>query len=478
LQAGSYSGEAAWNNRSRLVQQVAGKGGSAFMSITRRDSLALGAAALGATSVPIIGARAAVDDVPINNVKPLEYKIEPGASLHVLRPAKFIDPDEVYWKANTKKFTETTGVDVKVDFVSWEDLRPQLAVVANTGAGADIIISFGTDPHIYFQKLVSLTDLCDYLGTKYGGWYELSQLYGKKWKTNDWIGLPIGGGTGPVVYRKSWVQAAGYDQIPNDLNDFLTLCQKLQKNGHPFGMSLGHALGDANGYSEWLLWSHNAFVVDEEGKVALDSKETINALKYATELQKTMISGTLTWNDAGNNQAYAAGKIGMTFNGVSIYYVLLKSPDASLNAMAADTYHQDTPFGLSKRKPQSAGPMNAMVFKHSKYPNAAKEYLRFMMEADQYGPWLSNCIGYWCQSLKAYSHMKFWTQDPKLAPFAGAMDTPYYDGYKGPISAASAAVIANYTVVDMFASVVSGNATPEAAAKQAARQAQRYYKNA
>ena len=91
--------------------------------------------------------------------------------------------------------------------------------------------------------------------------------------------------------------------------------------------------------------------------------------------------------------------------------------------MAADTYHQDAPFGFSKRRPESAAPMNAMVFKHSKYPNAAKEYLRFMMEADQYGPWLSNCIGYWCQSLKAYSHMKFWTDDPKLQPYSTAMDT-------------------------------------------------------
>jgi len=448
------------------------------MTITRRDSLAFGAAALGAASIPIIGAKAAVDDVPTANVKTPEYKIEKGASLHVLRPAKFVDPDEVFWKSNTKKFTDTTGIDVKVDFVSWEDLRPQLAVIANTGAGADIVISFGTDPHIYYSKLVELNDLAEYLGAKYGGWFDLSLLYGRKWKTNNWIGIPIGGGTGPTVYRKSWVNEAGYDKIPNDLNDFLTLCQKLQKIGHPCGFSLGHALGDANGFSEWLLWTHNAFVVDENGKVALDSKETIDALKYATELQKTMIPGTLTWNDAGNNQAYAAGQISMTFNGVSIYYVIKNSPDPKLQAMAADTYHQDAPYGFSKRRPESAAPMNAMLFKHSKYPNAAKEYLRFMMEADQYGPWLSSCYGYWCQSLKAYSHMKFWTEDPKLLPYASAMDTQFYDGYKGPISAASAAVIANYTVVDMFASVVTGNATPEAAAKAAARAAERYYKNA
>ena len=76
----------------------------------------------------------------------------------------------------------------------------------------------------------------------------------------------------------------------------------------PCGFSLGHALGDANGFAEWLLWTHNGYVVDEKGKVALNSKATIEALKYATELQKTMIPGTLTWNDAGNNQAYAAGR--------------------------------------------------------------------------------------------------------------------------------------------------------------------------
>jgi len=147
-----------------------------------------------------------------------------------------------------------------------------------------------------------------------------------------------------------------------------------------------------------------------------------------------------------------------------------------LQAIAADTNHQTIPKGFASRAPVLATPMNAMVFQHTKYPNAAKDYIRFMMEAEQYGPWLSGCIGYWSQPLRAYSKMKFWTEDPQLAPFAGAMDTPYYDGYKGPVTPASSAVTANYTIVDMFATVVTGNATPEAAAKRAAQQAARYYK--
>jgi len=446
------------------------------MSITRRDSLALGAAVIGAAGVPLVGAKAAVDDVPTVNVKPLDYKIEQGASLRVLRPAKFIDPDEVIWRENTKKYTQQTGVEVRVDFISWEDIRPQTAVAANTGAGPDIVIGFSSDPQIYASKIADLTDLADYLAQKYGGWYQLAETYGRKWGTRQWISIPVGGGTGPTVYRKSWVKEAGYDQIPDELQGFLTLCQKLQQIGHPCGFALGHALGDANGYASWLLWAHNAYLVDEKGKIALDSKETIAALKYATELQKTMIPGTLSWNDSGNNKAYAAGEIGLTFNGVSIYYVCKTSPDPALQAIAADTNHQTIPKGFASRAPVLATPMNAMVFQHTKYPNAAKDYIRFMMEAEQYGPWLSGCIGYWSQPLRAYSKMKFWTEDPQLAPFAGAMDTPYYDGYKGPVTPASSAVTANYTIVDMFATVVTGNATPEAAAKRAAQQAARYYK--
>jgi len=446
------------------------------MAISRRDTLALATASFAASSIPLIGAKGAPADVPTADVKPLTYKPEPGAELRVLRPAKFIDPDEVFWKQNTEKFTKETGVPVRVDFLSWEDIRPQTAVVANTGAGPDIVIGFSSDPQIYASKIADMTELANYLGAKYGDWQPLSVLYGTKWQTKDWISIPIGGGVGPVVYRQSWVKEAGYDKVPDDLPGFLALCQKLKEIGHPSGFSLGHALGDANGFANWLLWSHNAKLVDADGKIALDSAETLEALKFATELQKTMAAGTLSWNDSGNNKAFAAGEIGLTFNGVSLYYVLKSSPDAKLQAIAADTQHQLLPKGKAPRSPMSATPMNAMVFNHTKYPNAAKDYLRFMMEADQYGPWLSNCIGYWSNSLKAYSKMKFWTEDPKLAPFAGGMDTTYYDGYAGPVTPASSAVTANYTVVDMFAAVVTGNATPESAVKRAAQQAARYYK--
>ena len=112
----------------------------------------------------------------------------------------------------------------------------------------------------------------------------LALLYGRKWNTNNWIALPLGGGDGPVLYRKSWVNEVGYTEIPNDLDKFLDLCQKLQKAGHPGASHSATRSATPTAISEWLLWTHDAFVVDEQGKVALNSKETIAALKYAKEL--------------------------------------------------------------------------------------------------------------------------------------------------------------------------------------------------
>jgi multiple sugar transport system substrate-binding protein len=445
--------------------------------LTRRDTLLTGATALiGATALPLIGVRAADLDVPTADVKDPGFKIETGATLRVLRPAKFVDPDEVLFRANSKKFTEQTGVEVRVDFVGWEDMRPQTAVAANTGAGPDIIVGFGADPQIYAEKLLPMDDLAAYLGAKYGGWHQLALLYSRRWGTDQWLAIPMGGSGGASVYRMSWLKEAGYDRIPDDHAGFLAMAEKLNKIGHPIGFALGHAVGDGNGFADWLLWSFGAALTDETGKVSLDSRETIAALNYAKELYPHMIGGTLSWGDPSNNKAYASGDISLTSNGVSIYYVAKNSPDPKLQAIAADTNHQLAPLGLAKRTPQSSLVVNAMAFKHTKYPNACKEYLRFMMEAPQYAPWLAGCLGYWSNSLKAYGKMAFWNADPKLKPYIDTMDTPYYESYSGPITAASSAVTANYTLVDMFASVATGNATPEAAVKQAARQAARYLK--
>src|SRR5689334_24450080 len=87
-----------------------------------------------------------------------EAKPESGAKLRVLRWKRFVQGDEDAWLANTTKFTEQTGVEVRVDSESWEDIRAKAAVAANVGSGPDIILSTNDDSHQYPDKLLDVSD--------------------------------------------------------------------------------------------------------------------------------------------------------------------------------------------------------------------------------------------------------------------------------------------------------------------------------
>ena len=438
--------------------------------LKRRDALLGGSAAMALA----LAGRANGQDIPKADATPPKLDIEKGASLKLIRPARFVEPDEVIFRANTAKFAKQFGVEVKVDLVGWEDITQQTAVSANTGAGPDIIIGWAESPHIYADKVLELSDIAEYLGKKYGGWLFLGEKYGKKAKTNNWIGLPMGGSGGPLVYRQSAVKEAGFDKIPSDLPGFLKLCQALKKINKPAGFALGNAVGDANGFANWMLWSHGGALVDENGKVILNSKETLNALNYVKELYPSFVSGTMSWNDISNNRAYSSGELFLTSNGVSLYFSLKNDP--ATKAIADDTQHAELVRGGAASAPMSATVLNGMVLKHTKFPNAAKAYLAFMMEAEQYDPWLTGCLGYWAHPLKAYDKSKVWDSDPKITIYRNTMDNRYWTGYKGPIIQAAGTVQAEYIMVQMFASVASGQATPEAAVKEAERRTKRYYR--
>src|SRR5690606_20439806 len=219
-------------------------------------------------------------------------KPEPGAKLRVLRWSRFVQGDIDQYMANVKKFTEQTGVEVRVDNEGWEDVRPKAAVAANTGAGPDIILSTNDDANLYPEKLVDVTDLADYLGKKYGGWYPVCEQYLRP-DGKNWIGIPLGAAGNCMVYRTSHMKAAGFDSFPKDMDGFLKLCKALKEKGTPAGFALGNATGDGNTWCHWLLWAFGGSLVDKDNKVVINSPETIKALEYIRELYPTFAPGTL-----------------------------------------------------------------------------------------------------------------------------------------------------------------------------------------
>jgi len=403
----------------------------------------------------------------------VSFKPEPAAALRVLRWKRFVQGDEDQWLANSRKFTEKTGVPVTVESENWEDLRPKAAVAAKVGSGPDIIIGTNDDAHQYPDQLVDVSDVADYLGNKYGGWYDLARQYATDGRR--WIGVPMGAGASAIVYRVSHVKAAGFDSIPRDTAGFLKLCQALKNKGTPAGMALGHATGDANIWCHWLIWAHGAKLVDQNGKVAINSKETAAALEYAKALYPTFVPGTLSWLDPSNNKAFLAGDISLTTNGVSIYYAAKNSADPKLKAMADDIYHANMPIGPVGRPTEMGLAFTAVLFKYSKYPQAAKEYLRFMWEKEQYETWMEAALAFVTQPLRAYESAPVWKSDPKRFAYRDAVKFMLPNGWPAKLGPASAAAMADFIVVDMVAEAATGSSSIQDAMSKAERRARRHY---
>lgn len=432
----------------------------------RRKFLKKTSAAAGIAATPMLWPAAA--QAQWNN------QPEKGAKLRVLRWSRFVQGDIDAYMINVKKFTEKTGIEVRVDNEGWEDVRPKAAVAANTGAGPDIILSTNDDANLYPDKLLDVTDLAEYLGKKYGGWYPAGQAYlrpdGKKW-----IGVPLGAAGAMLVYRQSHVKAAGFDSFPKDTGGFLALLKALKQKGTPAGFALGNATGDGL-WTNWLIWSHGGKLVDKDNKVVIDSPETIKALEYAKEMYTTFIPGTLSWLDPNNNKAFLDSQISLTNNGISIYYAAKNATDPKIKELKEDIYHAPYPIGPVGVPTESHLFFNQMIMKYTKYPKAAKEFLRFMMEWEQFDPWLTGAGGYIAHPLAAYEKSSIWTVDPKHTPYRDCVKNMRPAGYAGKLGYASAGAGADFIVCNMVAEAASGAKTPKEAAERAQKRAERYYK--
>src|SRR5436190_12076800 len=427
----------------------------------------------GAAAVATVGTGTALLS-PSAQAQTLTLKPEKGAKLRVLRWSRFVQGDIDAYMANVKKFSDKTGIEVRVDNEGWEDVRPKAAVAANTGAGPDIILSTNDDANLYPDKLVDMTDVAEYLGKKYGGWYPACEAFlrpdGKKW-----IGVPLGGTGSMIVYREGMLKAAGFDKVPRDTDGFLRMFKALKEKGTPGGMALGHATGDA-GWTQWLMWAFGGKLVDQNNKVVINSPETIKALEYGKELYANFIPGTLSWLDPNNDKAFLDGQISITNNGISIYYAAKNATDPKVKEMAADIQHASFPVGPVGVPTEYHLFFNQMVMKYTKYPQAAKEFIRFMMEQEQFGAWMQGAGGYISQPLRAFESNPVWTVDPKHTAYRDSVKNLRPAGYAGKLGYASAGALADFIVQDMVAESASGSKTPQEAAERAQKRAERYYR--
>jgi len=391
-----------------------------------------------------------------------------GTKLHILEWVSFVPPSDQEFKRLAEEFGKLAGVDVTVEFINMNDLNPRIASAIETKAGPDIIMMISNWPHLYADALVDVDDLAEEIAKRDGGYYDLSKaisFVGKSWKA-----VPYCIVTPTWAYREDWFKEVGATKFPETWDELRKVGTQLKKQGRPLGQAFGHSLGDPNGWAYPVTWGFGGMEVDKNQKVIINSKETVEALKFTVAFWKDALDeGGLAWDDTNNNRAYLAGTISATINGASIYFVAKRQfPD-----IAKVTNHGHMPKGPAGRF-YLTFPQEHAIMKYSKNQQVAKEFIRWFMDRSQYDKWFVINDGYVNGPARYWENHPMWQRDAKLVPFKESPQFARWPGFAGPPDRKASEALVKYIMVDMYAQAIKGM-KPEDAAKWAESELKKVY---
>jgi len=387
------------------------------------------------------------------------------ATVHILRWNDFVPAcDELMRKKLMPEAEKALGIKVKYETVNGNDLQPRITSSIQSGTGPDLIMLFNNHPHLYQASLVDLSDVADEVAKAQGGFYKLS--IGNTSSKGKFFSMPMNIIGAMNVYRKSMFAEIGVNAFPNTWDGYRDAGKKLKAKGYPIGQSFGQSFGDPPTFAYPLLWSFGGAELDDKGKVVINSKETIDAVKWmASAWKEAFDEGGLAWDDSSNNRAFLAGTISSTLNGASIYIEALRKPDQY-------KIEKGTPLKDDcAHAPLPAGPKGQFGFHtfqshvlpaYSKNQKAAKDLLRFIHKRENYDQWFTTAQGFNTPPTTGWEDHPLWKKDPVMAPYAVAGKLGTTPGYPGEPNAKAAEVLTKYLIGNMFAAAIKGQKAEDA----------------
>lgn len=394
-----------------------------------------------------------------------------GTTVHWLRWNDFVPAcDQLFRGTIIPAAEKALGIKVRYETVNGNDLQPRITAGIQSGAGPDVMMLFNNHPHLYRASLADVSDVAEEVGKAQGGWYKVASANSSS--GGKFFAVPMALIPAMNAYRKSMFAEVGQTGFPKTWDEYRALGKKLKAKGYPIGQSFGQSFGDPPTFAYPLLWSFGGAEIDSGGKVIINSKETVEAVKWMTAAWKDSFDeGGLAWDDASNNRAFLSGTICSTLNGASIYIESKRKPDQYKQANGRPL-HEDIAHA-----PLPAGPKGQFGFhtftshvipSYSKNVKAAKDLMRYILAADNYARWFETGQGFYTPGTTSWETHSMWKKDAAMAPFAIAGKSGLTPGYPGEPNAKAAEVLTKYLIGNMFASAIKGQKAEEAVAACAA----------
>src|SRR5713101_4403458 len=224
--------------------------------------------------------------------------------------------DKWFNETYVKEWGARNNTEVIVDNIGVTGLTARAAAEAAAGKGHDLFF-FTSPPAAYENSVVDVSDVYQQCEKKYGKPIPLAVKSTLNPKTKKYFAFSDSFVPDPINYRIDWWDEIGMK--PDSWDEIRVGGKKIKdKTGNPLGIGLSNEPDTAMAMRA-ILYSFGGSVQDENNRLVLNSKNTLEAVKFVKALyQETMTPEVLAWDPSSNNRAMLAGKISVALNAISI----------------------------------------------------------------------------------------------------------------------------------------------------------------
>jgi multiple sugar transport system substrate-binding protein len=240
-------------------------------------------------------------------------------TLRIIQWSHFVPAwDKWFNETYTKEWGAKNNTNVIVDNINLVDLPARAASEVSAKKGHDLFM-FLSPPAAYEPQVIDMTHVYADVEKKHGKKIDLAHKSTYNPKTKKYFAFSDAYSPDPGNWHKDWWTDAGFPNGPDTYDDLLKGGKKIRDTtGHPVGLGLSQEL-DTSMAMRALLWSFGGAEQDEAGNVTINSKQTIEALKFMKELYtQTETPEVFTWTPPSNNQGMLAGRLSYVANAISI----------------------------------------------------------------------------------------------------------------------------------------------------------------
>jgi len=216
----------------------------------------------------------------------------------------------------TKRWGEENDAEVVVDHIPFAEVAARADAVVASKRGYDIF-GFVDPPPVYEDEVIDHREIVEELEARYGKMTSLVERSVFNPKTKKYFGAPDYWVANPVHYRVDLWDQVEPGLMPTTWDNLIRAGPKLKAMGFPLGIGISFD-GDSNYSLLSLLHAYGASVQDEDGRVAINSPATVEAVKTAATIYGTgMTEDVFVWEGFSNNRVLTAGQASLILNAVS-----------------------------------------------------------------------------------------------------------------------------------------------------------------